>query len=177
MMQTKKHSIHRGGAALIAAIVTLAIVASLALTMVRSTLIARANRQTAADRLQAAWLAEAGVERAAARAADDEEYSGETWEVPAEALDGRAGKVEIEITKKRRNTHHPRHGNLPKGRNEAGAVGEGSGDAEVRGKAEVSRQKAEGDALARCPMPTLLPFLLTSHFSLLPSHFFPQPQT
>ena len=100
MMRKQKHSSDRRGAALIAAIVTLAIVASLALTMIRSTLIARANRQTAADRLQAAWLAEAGVERAAARAADDEEYSGETWEVPPEALGGRAAKVEIEITKK-----------------------------------------------------------------------------
>ena len=52
---------NRSGAALIVSIVCIAVVAALALAMFRSALLARANRQTASDRLQAAWLAEAGI--------------------------------------------------------------------------------------------------------------------
>jgi hypothetical protein len=47
--------------------------------------------------LQAAWLAESGLERAAWRLSEDPDYSGETWNVPAEALSGPAVAV-IEIS-------------------------------------------------------------------------------
>jgi hypothetical protein len=49
-------------------------------------------------RLQAEWLAEAGLDRAAARLSQKREYSGETWEVPAEELGGyEAGRVSITV--------------------------------------------------------------------------------
>jgi len=49
-------------------------------------------------RLQAEWLAESGIERAAARLADSADYTGETWEVSPEKLgDGFAGVVTIEV--------------------------------------------------------------------------------
>jgi hypothetical protein len=38
--------------------------------------------------LQADWLAESGIERAAARLAIDPDYRGETWSIPADALGG-----------------------------------------------------------------------------------------
>ena len=49
-------------------------------------------------RLQAEWLAESALDRAAARLGADPEYSGETWSVPAADLGGRDGaSVRIEI--------------------------------------------------------------------------------
>ena len=39
-------------------------------------------------RLQAGWLAEAGLDRAAARLAVDSAYAGETWTINAERLGG-----------------------------------------------------------------------------------------
>ncbi len=39
-------------------------------------------------RLQAEWLAESGLSRASARLAEARDYTGETWEVPAEAIGG-----------------------------------------------------------------------------------------
>jgi hypothetical protein len=40
-------------------------------------------------RLQAEWLAEAGLERAAARLSRTRDYTGETWDIAAEELGGR----------------------------------------------------------------------------------------
>jgi hypothetical protein len=47
---------------------------------------------------QAQWLAEAALERAAARLKASPDYKGETWTIAAEELDGRhAGVVRIEV--------------------------------------------------------------------------------
>ncbi|MEZ6064910.1 MAG: hypothetical protein R3B90_04210 [Planctomycetaceae bacterium] len=46
--------------------------------------------------LQAEWLAQAGLDRAAARLAGNASYTGETWNIPAEQL-GEAGEVRIMI--------------------------------------------------------------------------------
>ena len=47
---------------------------------------------------QAAWLAESGLSRARSRLAEDDQYEGETWQVPAEQLDGKyAGVVTIQL--------------------------------------------------------------------------------
>ncbi|MDR3638654.1 MAG: hypothetical protein P4L84_32915 [Isosphaeraceae bacterium] len=49
-------------------------------------------------RLQAEWLAEAGLERAAARLSRARGYTGESWEVPAQELGGQdAGQVVITV--------------------------------------------------------------------------------
>jgi hypothetical protein len=48
--------------------------------------------------VQSQWLAESGVERAAAKLAADAAYSGETWTIPATDLGGQeAGVVRIEV--------------------------------------------------------------------------------
>ena len=49
--------------------------------------------------VQAAWLAESGVERAAARLAADVKYTGETWTIPPDELGGEnRATVRIEVT-------------------------------------------------------------------------------
>ena len=49
-------------------------------------------------RQQAGWLAQSGLERAAARLARQRSFSGETWVLPAAALGGRqGGRVTIEV--------------------------------------------------------------------------------
>jgi hypothetical protein len=49
---------------------------------------------------QAGWLAQAGVERAAAALAGDAAYAGEIWEIEADRLMGRdAGRVAIEVAR------------------------------------------------------------------------------
>jgi type II secretory pathway component PulK len=58
------------------------------------------RRQARLDerRLQAEWLAESGLDRAAARLDRSPDYGGETWDVPAVDLDGlHAGRVVIEV--------------------------------------------------------------------------------
>ena len=58
----------------------------------------RQAMQTESWRLQAAWLAESGLERAARQLQLDAEYAGETWTIAEEALaGGEAGVVEIEV--------------------------------------------------------------------------------
>ena len=48
-------------------------------------------------RMQAAWLAEAGGQRAASRLQGQAPYPGETCEIPASELGGTAGRVEIRV--------------------------------------------------------------------------------
>ena len=50
------------------------------------------------SRRQATWLAISGLERASVRLLDDPDYSGETWSIPADQLDGHAtGTVAIGV--------------------------------------------------------------------------------
>jgi hypothetical protein len=51
-------------------------------------------------RLQADWLAEAGVERAVYSLTEDAEYGGETWTVTADDLGGvDSGQVDIQVSR------------------------------------------------------------------------------
>jgi len=83
---------------LVAIIVALAI--SLTLFGVWAQSAVREHRQLATGqlRLQAQRLAEAGVRRAIARRASDSQFEGETWSVPADALDKtHAAEVRIQL--------------------------------------------------------------------------------
>ena len=54
--------------------------------------------ETGQHELQAQWLVEAALERAAAKLAREDDYRSEDWIVPAEQLDGRqAGRVTITV--------------------------------------------------------------------------------
>jgi hypothetical protein len=61
----------------------------------------RRAARLAEERLQAAWLAESAVGRAAAQLARDGDYRGETWQIPADQLAGGYNaviKIKIERT-------------------------------------------------------------------------------
>ncbi|MBN2580408.1 MAG: hypothetical protein JXB10_15600 [Pirellulales bacterium] len=88
----------RRGMILILVLVCLAVAAMVIVVAVRRAVVADRGAQHAGWNLQAAWLAESGVQRAAARLADDPQYAGQTWDIPAAELDGRhAGKVTIAV--------------------------------------------------------------------------------
>lgn len=84
------------GLAMIAVLALLMIVGGFSLTIVRSLAARRQMMQTEERRAQAEWLAEAGIERAAAkpRASGDDET--EIWNIAEEELGGQgAGRVTI----------------------------------------------------------------------------------
>ncbi len=88
----------RRGMILILILACIAIAALLLITGVRLALTSHRVTRSLGWSLQAQWLAESGLERAAARLAADAEYSGETWNIPAKDLGGNeAAAVKIEV--------------------------------------------------------------------------------
>ncbi|MBI5760399.1 MAG: hypothetical protein HZA46_17930 [Planctomycetales bacterium] len=89
----------RRGAVLLAVLVCVVLVSLIALTLIKLTLAQRSQVQRELWRMQADWLVESGLERAAGKLANDSEYAGETWSVPAEQFGGgRGGEVQIEVS-------------------------------------------------------------------------------
>jgi type II secretory pathway component PulK len=89
---------NRRGMVLIVLLVCFALAAAMIIGAVRIALTAHKATQTAAWSVQARWLAESGVERAAAKLAADAAYTGETWTIPAEELGAEeSGVVRIEV--------------------------------------------------------------------------------
>jgi len=89
---------HRPGVILVVAIVSIAVASVIFLAVLRTAVAERNALRTEAWRQQALWLAESGLERAAARLAADSAYQGETWNVPADQFASEVGGVvEIEI--------------------------------------------------------------------------------
>lgn len=93
-------STDRRGIALFLLLVFLGLAAVFLAGWVNSAAIARRADRLAQSRVQAAWLAESGVARAAAQLARDASYQGETWRTPADQLAGGYIGV-VEITTKR----------------------------------------------------------------------------
>ena len=92
----------RRGGGLIVALVTLLVVTSIMGSIMYALLTElRQTRQTAIA-VQAQWLADAAVERAAARLSKAASYTGETWnvELPPNAITAgaRTGNVEIRVS-------------------------------------------------------------------------------
>ncbi len=79
---------HRRGAILVVVIVCLMVAAAILVCVVRQVGMSRQAQQRSHGSVQAGWLAEAGVERAAARLAANAAYAGETWRIPAAELGG-----------------------------------------------------------------------------------------
>jgi hypothetical protein len=71
---------------MVMALVCLVILGMLQVLLVKSAVSRRQVSREQAWRQQARWLAEAGVERAAARLALDADYRGETWQLPSGEL-------------------------------------------------------------------------------------------
>jgi type II secretory pathway component PulK len=89
----------RRGVVLLVGIVCLAVAGALFLSLLRLSIAERHRVDTEGWHLQAAWIAESGIERAAARLQRDADYEGETWRMPAEVLGtehGAAVRIEVE---------------------------------------------------------------------------------
>jgi type II secretory pathway component PulK len=78
----------RSGAAVVVVLAVFAVTMILAGVWTRQLISENRSQRLAADRMQARWLAEAGVRRAAAQLMDDENYDGQQWHVAAEELGG-----------------------------------------------------------------------------------------
>jgi hypothetical protein len=90
----------RGGAVIIAALVCLAIVVAMLGVMLRAALLAQRQLHVERDRRQCELLLEAGLDRAALELAQQGEYRGETWRLPADAVLGTAeGQVTIAVAR------------------------------------------------------------------------------
>jgi type II secretory pathway pseudopilin PulG len=84
------------GMALISVLVVLMILGGFSLTLVRTLAAKRRILRNEEQRIQAEWLAEAGIERASARLKENGDARAETWNIPPEELGGRGGgKVTI----------------------------------------------------------------------------------
>ena len=77
----------RSGLTAIAVMVCLIVITLIAGAALKVGVARRAELRAQEHRLQAEWLAEAGIQRALARIAADPAYNGETWEIPARDLD------------------------------------------------------------------------------------------
>jgi Tfp pilus assembly protein PilV len=86
----------RRGVALLVLLVSLAVAAAISVSVLRLAALQRRSLEIHQWQAQAEWLAESGLERAAARLAADPAYPGETWTIPAEAL-GTGGGVAIRV--------------------------------------------------------------------------------
>lgn len=90
----------RGGAVIIIAMIALLLASAIGAALVKMALAERRLVVREQLRLQSNWLAESGVQRAAARLAKNTNYSGETWNIPAAELGGRSdGNVVISVAK------------------------------------------------------------------------------
>jgi type II secretory pathway pseudopilin PulG len=81
----------------VAVLVCLIIVTLVAGAVLKVALSQRDQTRAAEQRLQAEWLAEAGIQRALARLAAEPGYTGETWEIPPRDLDSVDG-AQVAIT-------------------------------------------------------------------------------
>ena len=88
----------RPGAVLLILLVCLMVATMIAGSLLSSAVSQRGEVLRNQRELQAIWLAEAGLERAAARLTADPTYTGEDWPVSAEDVGGsHAGAVQIRI--------------------------------------------------------------------------------
>lgn len=88
----------RRGAILLVILVCFALAAAMFVVLARLAVTARRVAETQQWAVQAQWLAEAGLDRAAARLQQQADYSGETWKISASELGGaHAAVVKIRV--------------------------------------------------------------------------------
>jgi len=86
------------GAVLLVVMVCVAITSIVFISLLRLAIAQEDAIQTDARQLQASWLAESAVDRAAAGLRADDAYRGETWNPPAQMLCGANGAaIDIKI--------------------------------------------------------------------------------
>lgn len=88
----------RRAAVLVVVLVCLGVASIIFASLLRNLVSQHNAAQSDEWRVQAAWLAESGLERAANRLRSDAKYAGETWRIPADALGGTSGAaLHIEV--------------------------------------------------------------------------------
>ena len=88
----------RSGVILVVAMICLFLTSLLLGTLLQMAVAQRRYAKMEAAALQAEWLADSALERAAAALAQNANYTGETWTVPAKDLDGtHSGRVVIAL--------------------------------------------------------------------------------
>ena len=88
----------RHGAMLLIMMICLLLTTMIGGSLLKLALTQRKQSRRANLRLQAAWLAESAIDRAAAQIGNDAAYSGEQWELPAESFgQRRPGSVRIQV--------------------------------------------------------------------------------
>ncbi|MCI0360520.1 MAG: hypothetical protein L0211_18745 [Planctomycetaceae bacterium] len=100
MKRSPLPSARRRAAALVMAMVALLVVTMIAGALVQALIAGHRQSRRYGDQLQAEWLADAGLARAALKLKGDSAYQGETWQAPvsmdaADAAD--AGQVTITV--------------------------------------------------------------------------------
>jgi hypothetical protein len=83
----------RRGSALMLVLIVLVLIVVIEGVLVQGGVVRRRQLREQERTCQASWLVEAGIGRGTAAALQDSTYNGETWEVPADELDGRAGGI------------------------------------------------------------------------------------
>ncbi|MCA9176956.1 MAG: hypothetical protein KDB14_20850 [Planctomycetales bacterium] len=101
-MRTSQRRSKRRGALLLATIICVMLASTVAASAIQRCLRHRRESQLRQWQVQAAWLAHAGLERAAANLQRDDQYQGETWTMvinnqPARVTISRDGSV-LEVT-------------------------------------------------------------------------------
>ena len=90
----------RQGTTIIVVIAFYAVAVTLFAVWIRTTLSHQRQARFWHEKVQATWLADAGMRRAAARLTIDPDYSGEHWQIEADQLgSNQAAAVEIRIEK------------------------------------------------------------------------------
>ena len=102
----RRPSHQRNGVVLVTALVCLLIVMAMIATMIQGTLRNQRQLSTQHDARQTELLLQAGIYRAASRLAQDADYMGETWKLPAEAFSG-SGEALVTITVSRESNESP----------------------------------------------------------------------
>lgn len=99
-MSSPGRVLRRRGIIVAVTLVCLLVVATLGAALVRAMVDHRRQSLRDQHRVQAFWLAESAIDRAASQLASSPDYEGETWQVDGDALGGRwSGAVLIRVEK------------------------------------------------------------------------------
>ncbi len=79
------------GIAMVMVLIALAVATTIFLSALKLISVERQSIELQTRQIQAEWLAESAVQRAAARLSTDADYQGETWNITAEEIGGRDG--------------------------------------------------------------------------------------
>ncbi len=98
MKRRRSQRAKRGGFLMLTTLVCVALVVAMAGLMARMFVVHSQYGRAQFRRMQCQWLVDSGIERAAARLAADAEFTGETWRIEPEELDGQnAALVHIDV--------------------------------------------------------------------------------